>query len=248
MACKEKNKVLPYLLGELHDQEQEPFQNHVEMCGECDELYKGFEETGKLLQKRVFRKIPAGLADNCLRRIRMERSHPRKASRFETLLDRFTLWPHPAWRWALIVVVFFGGLGLGKILFDPPTWFERYNQLSSNNSPLNDLNENRALRNYLLSVETLFLNLSNMDDPSLLDDKEWEMEMEITREVLHRTREVKNHLENRDQELYQLVTEIEWVLEDVIGTAEINLAELSADVRQSIDERQILTKIHGFIS
>jgi len=248
MACKEKNKVLPYLLGELHDQGREPFQDHVEMCEECDEIFKAFEETGKLLRKRTFRKVPARLADNCLRRIRMKSSHQRKSYRFEAMLDRFTLWPQPVWRWALLVVIFFGGLGLGKILFDPPTWFERYDKLTSNNSSLNDLNENRALRNYLLSVETLFLNLSNMDDPSLLDDKEWEMEMEITREVLHRTREVKNHFENRDQELYHLVTEIEWVLEDVIGTAEIDLAELSADVRQTIDARQILTKIHGFIS
>jgi hypothetical protein len=248
MACEKKNHVLSDILGELPDEERKTFRKHATTCMECKELLKEFEETQQLLERRALPEAPEDLVEGCLRKIGKENRHTTRASVFGRLLNRLAWWQEPAWQWAVLVIVFCGGLGLGKILFDPPTWVERYGKLVRNRPMQNSVNENRSLRNYFLSVETLFLDLSNMDDRSLLDDEEWDMEMDITREVLHRTRQIKNDVKDRNNEIYQLVTEIEWVLEDMLGTEEFDFAGLSKDVRQVIDERQLLTKIHEFIS
>jgi len=248
MACHDKEKTLSYILGEIVPQEEAPLKDHMGTCQECSTLLDAVEETRQILGKRRLPKEPAGLADRCMQKIQTEHPDKRKASRSWSPLDRLLIWPVPVRRWAFITVVFCLGIGFGKVLFNPPTWLERYEYLFNNETIFDDGNPNRVLHNYLLGVETLFLNLSNMDDPSLLNDDEWEMEMDVTRKMLHRTRQIKNRVEREDDALYHLVNEIEWVLDDIIGTAEINLAGLSRDVRETIDKQQLLTKIHGFIS
>ena len=248
MACRMKKQVLPYFLGELCEEEKEVIQNHVETCPECGGLLEEFEETGRLLKRRMFPELPDGVAKECLQKIGSETRPWRGASVLEKLLDRFTLRPKVVWRWAVLVVVFCSGLCLGKFLFDPPTWLERYERMVRSREMSGRIDENWSLRNYLLSVETLFLDLANMDDPALLDEEDWIMEREIAHEILSRTRRMKDVAEDGNPELYRLVLEIEWVLEDVLGSAEVNLADLSKDVRQSIDERRLLAKIHNYIS
>ena len=244
MACKQQEKVVSFVLGELSHQNRERFREHAESCPECHQFLQEFEETGKIIGTRTLPSAPAGLIDDCLLRIRRAGQN-RKAS----IVERFF---HPRLRpglqWAAIIVVFFMGLGLGKLLFKPPTWLGRYGRLAQNRTAIHHINDNRALRSYLLSVEMLFLDLSNMDDPALLDDDEWDMEIQITREILQRTRQIKNSLGDRDHQLYQLVAEIEWVLEDVLGTANIDVAGMPTNVRQAIDDQQLLTKIHEYIS
>jgi hypothetical protein len=43
-----------------------------------------------------------------------------------------------------------------------------------------------------------------------------------------------------------LVTEIEWVLEEVVEAAELDFAGLAEDIRRTIGDRRLLVKIHGF--
>ena len=232
------------MLGELSLQNSEQFHEHVEHCPECHQLLQEFEETGKILGNRTLPSAPDGLVGDCLLRIR-KAGRDQKAS----IAERFFL-PRlrPGLQWAAIIVVFFMGLGLGKLLFQPPVWLERYGRLAQNRAASLPIDDNRAMRSYLLSVEMLLLDLSNMDDPALLDDDEWDMEIQITREILQRTRQIKNRLGDGDRRLYQLVAEIEWILEDVLGTANIDVAGLPPDVRRAIDDQQLLTKIHEYIS
>jgi hypothetical protein len=244
MACKQREDVVSFVLGELSHQNSEPFHEHVKHCPECHQLLQEFEETGNILGSRTLPSAPDRLVDDCLLRIRRA-GRDQKASIVERFfLPRF----RPGLQWAAIIVVFFMGLGLGKLLFQPPAWLERYGRSAQNRAVFLPIDDNRAMRSYLLSVEMLLLDLSNMDDPALLDDDEWDIEIQITREILQRTRQIKDRLGDGDRRLYQLVVEIEWVLEDVLGTANIDVAGLPPDVRRAIDDQQLLTKIHEYIS
>ena len=73
------------------------------------------------------------------------------------------------------------------------------------------------------------------------------MEVGMIREVLRRSRQIEALTKDRHPELNQLVTEIRWVLEDALGAAELNLAGLSGDVRQDIEERGLLVRIHDHL-
>lgn len=248
MTCKKKQRVLSFFLNELREEEAETFKDHLRTCSECGELLEEFETTERFLKSRPLPKVPTGLEKNCLRRIDLETREWRRESVFEKLFNRLIWRPKPVWRWAVLVFVFCGGFGLGKLVFDDSNWLEKYKRMIRGEVVSGDIHEGRYLHNYLLSVETHFLNLSNMKNPTLLDKEDWKVEMEVTREILRRTRRMKEAVLDGDPDLYQLVTEIEWVLEDVLHTPKLELAGLSKDIRQNIDERRLLTKIHGYIS
>ena len=248
MECPRTKRVLSYALGEYHDEERKAFRDHVESCSECRELLKAFEATEQLLKMRTLPEAPAKLKRECLRRIDVEAKSRGNATAFRRLWNGLLWRPQPAGRIAVLVVVFCSGLGLGKLLFDQPSWLDRTRRMVQNGSMFETLDNNRVLRNYLLSVETHFLNLSNMENPVLIHREDWDAEMKFTQEILKRTRKMKEIVRHKNLELYQLVSEIEWVLEDVIRTPELELADLSKELRRDIDERRLIAKIHGFIS
>lgn len=248
MSCREQNRVFDYLLGELPEADRKHVEVHVEQCDACRSLSEEFGMTDRALRARKTSPIPEGLASSCARFIddrTRTASEPRRLRLDDSWIRRLLV-PSPAWRFAVLVVVFLGGMGAGKLLFDSPSWMERIGRLIPSEAS-QEISEGRSIRNYLLSVETLFLGLSNMESAGLLDEEDWEMELEVTREVLKRTRRMKRILEERNPELHQLVGEIEWVLEDIVGSSGWEFVEVSRDVRREIDERRLLMKIHVHI-
>ncbi len=248
MACRMKKQVLSYFLGELCEEEKKAIHNHAETCPECGGLLEEFGEAGEFLEKRTFPEVSDILVKDCLRKIKNTTRFQERASILERLSSCFIWRPKLVWRGAVFVAVFCTGVGLGKLLFDPPTWLERYERIFQNKKWSGKVNESRFLRNYFLSVETLLLDFANMENSALLDEEEWALEREVIREMLSRTRRIKEIAENDATELYRLVSEIEWVLENMLGTVETNLAELSEDVRKRIGEQQLLIKIYDYIS
>ena len=242
MACKEENKILAYVLGELSEKDRERVEAHVQGCASCEALMEHVDAADRVLRGRKPAGVPEGLAASCIQAIDEEAGRAPRKVRFEIpFLGR--LFPvSPVWQFAVLLLVFVGGIGAGKVLFDSPTWLEQYGRLAPSENT-QELSEGRMIRNYLLSVETLFLGLSNTESAAFLDEEDWEAELEVTREVLRRTRRMKRVLEEKNPELYQLVGEIEWVLEDIVGTSGWEFADLSSDVRQEIDERRLLMKI-----
>ena len=246
-ACSQE-KIFSYLLGEFSGEELEAFQKHVSGCPECAQLLATYETTDRLLKTREPVPVPKALGKACIQTVTQLTCEEREASPLRRLFEGVYRQPFPAWRVAAVAAVFLLGLGLGKIVFDRPTWTEKYGRFARANGVSDQIDDGRALRNYLLSVETLFLDLSNMEIAAFLDEEEWEAELELTREVLRRTRELSRIMEGRNPELFQLMTEIEWVLEEIVGTEGWELAELSKDFQRSIGERRLLMKIHGYIS
>jgi hypothetical protein len=244
MACKDEKYILSYCLGELESGEHHRLRQHLKTCPACGDLLREFQETGKLLRQRPRPRAPKGLTADCLQKIKNIGQDIRPSKFNLSWVPRSM----PALRWATLIAVFCAGLGLGKLIFNPPTWMEKYGRFVQSQIDMNPVDEHRQLRSYLLSVETLFLDLANMDNPAFIGEEEWKLEMDVTREILTRTRQMKHRLRDTDAELLRLVTEIEWVLEEIVGTGRNNLAGMSDDVRQTIDQGQLLTKIHGYIS
>ena len=246
MVCKKEKLVVPYILGELDTDVREAFLDHIRGCEHCGSLVKDLQDTEQIMAQRRLPQMPAGLLSRCLGRIREQEYSGSKASVLSRFRKGFT-WRHiPVWQWASFIIIFCAGLGIGKLFFDTPTWLQKYHIKLQSNSEPETVNKSRYLKNYLLSVETLFLDLSNMEDPSLIGSDEWKMELEIARGILKRTRQIKQTAQNQNDELYQLVTEIEWVLEEVVEAAELDFAGLAEDIRRTIGDRRLLVKIHGF--
>jgi len=246
MSCKEKKYVLPYAFGELRGGQRETFQNHLKRCKECRYLWDEFKNTERILKKRTLSEVPSQLVDKCLSRIESEIRFQDGKSRGKQWTDRVLFWPKPVWRLAVVVFVFCFGFGVGKLVFSPTPWMKKYKNIVHRKSESESPAESRFLRNYLLSVEMLFLDVINLEKPELMEDDEWKVELEMTREILNRTQKMKNTMKGRNAEVYQLLVEIEWVLDDILGSSKYELADLSRDIQKRIHEQQLLSKIQEY--
>ena len=244
MACREKNKIVPFLTDNLDLGAKEKFVVHLGSCRECRVIMESYRETEGFLKDRSFPEVPLNLARDCMRRIDEQAGHGEKSVRFSRKAKPFIIWPRPIWQFALVVIVFCGGLGLGKILFDKPNdivW-PRSAQADKGNG------NGQRLRNYLLSIETLFLDLSNMENTTTEENGAVTIEREMVYDLLEKTRTMKRFIKNRNPVIYKLVTDIEWVLDDFLGALELELNDFTGDIRRTIEDNQLLVKIHSYTS
>jgi hypothetical protein len=248
MTCPLEKQTLRLCTGDLNDTEHQETFKHIKKCPDCHLIFQDFQETEKYLKKRILPHTPKSLARDCYKRIEKEFSNERKTSA-ATVRFPFSRWAlRPALQWALVCIIFISGLGLGKIIFAPPNWVNQYTNMIRRRISANKIDDSRFVRNYFLNVETFFLELANIDDPSKIDDEDWNMEMKIANQVLQKTRQMKHHAEEKDDTLYTLLTDIEMVLEDVINTPKQEFIHYCQSIQNSIQENHLMTKIHGFSS
>lgn len=244
MSCITEKRMIEFVAGEADGAHAEKIRHHIEHCPQCERLFEEIRTVDGLLRNRDEIEVPGGLARRCIG------SLPREKRAREWIVP--DLFPggrsRRAFQWAFVVFVFFIGLGAGRLLFRQSTWTAKYGNRLRNGQLLNGGDESQVVRNYLLSVETLLLDLSNMNDAKFYNTDEWKVEMEVTREVMARTRKMKEATKDRYPELHHLVTEIEWVLEEVLVTPARDLAGISRDVQRSVEELRLLPKIHYLIS
>ena len=244
MSCITEKQLIDYVTGELAGKKADHIREHLNHCPQCDALHREMLGVDGVLRHRNFPPVPAGLARRCIDAL------PRKDRvRGSIGLDLWTgVRSRRAVQWAFVVLVFFIGLGTGKLIFQQPTWAAKYGNQLKNGVLTRGGDNSQIVRNYLLSVETLLLDLSNMNDAKFLNKDEWKLEMEVTREVMAWTGKLKETTRDRYPELHHLVTEIEWVLEEVLVTPSRDLAGFSRDVQRSVEELRLLPKIHNLIA
>lgn len=246
MKC-EQEKLMVYIRGELSKTESQHLEDHIDQCTSCDGILAELKDVDSLLSTRSMPTPPDSLIVDCLKKLPGESTENKKSRSAFSFFERFFNGPRPIVRWAFVAIVFFVGLGSGKLLFSPPNWAAKYSKLVKNESIEARLVESKVLRHYFLSVQTLLLDLSNRDDLDPLST-DLSYEKDFTREILQNTRKIKAASKENDAELYQLVSEIEFVLEEIMGTTQYQLAGFSDEVRETIEEKQILTKIQDHIS
>jgi len=244
MNCSEKKNINAYYLNELTDSEREHFEAHIQVCKECGNAVQALFETRNILSRHQRPAPPRHLARDCIRAIETMSSQSTASTVNEKWYERW-LQPVPRLQWAAAVVVFCAGLLLGKVIFSPAE--ETRYPLSVYHSTQEKMDP-RQVRNYLLGVEMLLLDLSNLEYPSTVDSDEWTMQLQIAEEMLLRTHQVKQFTENRNPTLYHLLVEIEWILQDVAGTPSMEMADMASYIRGSIEENQLLSKLHQYLS
>jgi hypothetical protein len=249
MTCPFEKQVISFITNELQEKERVHFLQHLKTCSGCDTLVHDFQETSRSLQRRVLPDLPDSLTKACMETVLKEFSAKKTKPAFRLFRLPFSGQPFgPAIRCAFVLVIFFFGLGFGKLLFAPPNWLKQYEKIMHRKIAYNKLDDTRYLRNYFLNVETFLLEMANLEDPSKIDDEDWKMEMKIASHILHRTRQIKHMAETQNEELHTLLADIETVIEDVIDTPKQEFAYFSHGIQNTIDESRLLTKIHGFIS
>lgn len=244
MACQEKNKIDTYYLGELAGKERKAFEDHIQTCTTCREAVQALLEIRSILNRRTLPKPPRHLAKTCKRTIEFSEKQTDAAPGIDKWYNRWVLSGQRI-QWAAAVVIFCAGLIAGKVLFSPG--IETHYSAVVKNTAQSRMDA-RQVRNYLLSVEMLLLDLSNLEHPAAMDRDEWAMQIQIAGEMLSRTDRVKQFEENRNPALYHLLVEIEWVLEDVVGTPSMDMADMATYIKGSIEENQLLSKLHHYIS
>lgn len=240
MSCKHSEFILTYLYDEMEQDKRIQFQQHLDNCATCQQIVTEYEQTNALLRKRTMPAIPPNLYQSCLYKIDTIKN---KSAWYATIFEKIFLRPKLAWQFAVLLLVFTAGLGIGKMVFAPPVWLQNY---KLNLSSTEKINQKQLIRNYLLSVEILLLDLTNLE--TQLNKNELQTELEVTKQVLNRTNHIKKLVQQSDTQLYQLLIDIEWVLEDVIDTPDFDLDNIPRYVQKTIEKQNILDKIHLFIS
>ncbi len=238
MTCNQIKKSLPWL-GDKTEQENRIILSHLETCSSCRELEAEYRETVNIIKARKPVPIPRGLEKACIRRVEGERN--------ESPFSRYQWLPRPVFQGAVVLLVFLAGIGFGKMLFQPPSWLGRYQRIVARRAG-DPVTGERMLRNYFLTVQTLFLDITNMENSAQLDPDEWKAEREIIGEIVLRTREIKSMARENNPDLYRLVSEIESVLEEARGTSDSELVEVPGQIKQHIEEQGLLLKIQDFVS
>ena len=244
MKCKNETKILAYLLDELDKTKHQKLEAHLQTCEHCQAVYQKLKETHDQIQVRLVPAPPHHLVKKCIQTIRVKTKH-HSHSHLWNLFSVFERNPKPLLRWALLIVVFGTGLGLGKIIFDTPQWSKSPGRWISN-SFVGGRQNRSSLRQYLLSVETLLLDISNVQY-SELEENNWDIEMEITQKILQQTVQIKTQIQD-NPDLLQLVTDIEWVLEDMLDSMDYEMAGMPETVRQTIQEQRLLSRLYVFMS
>ena len=244
MACKEEKKVMVYYLGELSDHESSDFQSHLQTCMTCQNVLTELEDTHHLLNLRPSIRSPKNLAKACMHHVEQDAFPDRLYRKKENRPVRLFPFSVPVLRWAAVVVIFCCGLLMGRLIFSPPKANILYSDLDQPHAYV----DQRQIHNYLLGVETLLLQLSNLDYKMFVDKEDWTLHSEMAQKMLIRNRQIKGIAEKEDPLLFSLLVEIEWVLEDVVGTSSAEMVEMASDIQQDIDESRVLSKIHHFIS
>jgi hypothetical protein len=244
MPCNEWEKIQDFWTGDMEEQDRRACKRHLKECASCRERLRALREVEATLKTREEMAVPGDLE------MRIRKSIPGKVrvSRRLPVLKPFLEIPGRrrvlGWAGAL-VCVFLLGLGSGKLLFDRESGsgpLARIDRTSLTADP------QRFLRNYFLSVETLFLDLSNMEDPEHWNAEEWAMEVDLAREMLHRTREIQLSRLVEDVQMIRLLNDIRSVLEEMTGSYTLDRTTLTRNVREAIDNRHLLMKINGFMS
>lgn len=244
MACDKRNQIEAFFLGEIPDNQQDMLARHVEKCPECRSLIESYRRIRGIIAQRPRPDLPAHLEKKIRRRIDEISPVKRPAGSNAVWRGLFPVFPRPAFQWGALVTTFCLGLFLGKMLFAPPDWSAIYSKIQKEDPGKAAHMEARYLKNYLLGVETLLLDISNMDPTTAYSKDDWEIEASISSEMLRRTRELKRSVEKKDPALYYLLMEIEWILEEMTLTQDTDLADLASEIQ----DQQILSKIHGFLS
>ena len=101
-------------------------------------------------------------------------------------------------------------------------------------------------RHYLVSVQTLLLDVSNMEGN--VDEANWKLERELIGRLIRRTKDLRGRSGGLDAEVVQFLADVEWILEDLVAAPPREIAERSKEVKQSIEERRLMDRIRGLIS
>ncbi len=243
MSCPEEKNVALLCAGALAPGEKERILRHIGSCGACSALQAQFGAADRLLRSRKEVRIPDGLARMCVKRIGASVPSPVQRPGFASVGSYRKLRLAFA---AGMALIFLAGLAAGKFILGDSSFGRRHSVTGMLRTP-ETADETRKVKYYLIGVEALFLDFSNMEDPGLLEKDEWKSQMDLCRKVLKQTGRVKAMAEN-DMELLRLVNEIEWVLTDILGRMELDLAYSTNDLARDIHDQKLINRIHEYVS
>jgi hypothetical protein len=245
MKCNKKSKALLYLFDQLEKSEYDIYKKHMESCAACQLFLYELQQTQKIMQSRSYPEIPEDLIKTSIRLVRDESKSKKNPLLFKTKKKRFIPFLRPSWQMAVLFLVFLIGFGIGKIGLSPVAWRNSFYLISQSHGNRRNA---AVLQDYLLGVETLFLDLSNREKNLLIEEEEIRKEILLTHDALKKTKKIKKIIKDKDTQLFQLILEIEWVLEEILFSVQQDKNNFSKDAREKLEEYPLLVKIYHYTS
>ncbi len=239
MNCTFHDQALKYAFGSCGESEKAVIKNHLENCGKCRDMVNDILSAEAMLPERHWPIVSRKLSGRIIKAMPYARKRKKHVI---SLKNPVLAYRHPAFQAAFIIIIFISGMLFQRKLAD-----SNFNQ----NRILNDqsvevIRDNQFLHNYLLDAQVLLLDYANISGKRLTQE-EWEFQIYITRQTLETTRLVKAQITNGNAPLIRLINEIEWVLEDVIYSDQIQPADKAKNAMESINKNHLLSKIRGYI-
>ena len=231
-------------MGLLPEEDREACVRHIQTCPHCAKHYREYGLTDRILAARSEIQVPTDLEKQCLSGYSCHADPRRGPVSFHRRLA--PVFQVPAFKWTFVMLIFVCGIGAGLFLRDGGFSQREASTIGMLRTP-ETLKESRTVRNYLISVEALFLNLDNMEGPETFAGAEWEVEVKFARAMLEKTSDIKAMARN-DEELLKLVNEIEYILKNMLNRIELKLNDMPRYLARDIRNHKLIPRIHEYIS
>lgn len=258
MRCDEcQNLVTDALYGELEGDSLREFNEHVDSCGECSELYEQLRGTLSVMDRRERSDPGQAFWDGYFNRLsaRMEREKEAKRRGWlgrllPGLSETGVRW---AYRGALAAVLIVFGAVAGRMLLPGPGdgigpvagGEVRPREFGEGGPVVQAASAEACARQYLEDSQVLLLALVNFDpetEAEYLSDIS--PEQRRSRELLAQAASFKGELDSpKQRRLRELVTELELILLQIANLESGQDLDAVDLIRSSVSERDVMLKI-----
>jgi hypothetical protein len=258
MRCEEcQNSITDALYGELEGDRLRRFNEHVETCGECSELYEQMRGTLRVMDRRERPDPGQAFWDGYFNRLsaRMEREDEAKGRRWLGRLLPGLSQTGIKWAYlgALAAVLIIFGAVVGRMILPGPgseTIPVATVEVPKDESPeggpvVQAASAEACARQYLEDSQVLLLALVNFDPETEAEYlADISPEKRRSRELLAQAASFKGELNGpKQRRLRELVTELELILLQIANLEsgqDLNAVDL---IRSSVSGRDVMLKI-----
>ena len=248
-----KSLFLEAFYEELDTQQNQFFQDHLQVCDRCRSGYDEMTSTLEFMSRRVRPEPPQEFWNSYEERLdqRIEKEKTTQAEHgvwWKKLLQPFDLAPRWAYQAAAALVLIVAGIIIGRMVFSPSvSKIQRAAQQPELMTPQQPGAELVSrTQNYLERSKLILLALVNFDpeteDPYALD---LPYQQRISKELVQEASYLKRELSESDQErLESLITSLELILLQIANLETENDFEAIELVKEGVNRQGILMQIN----
>ncbi len=244
-TCDQQFLIIDYYFHELADSQRRDFEKHVQECALCQKQAEAFAATASLI-KKIKRAQPEPALFRQYSQQLKAHYYPSKnlIARITEVLDSLIFKPTLAVRLAEAAVLILIGIFIGRMMF----WKAQPIQQATNDKEFSaPVIASLVMDNFLLETEMILLDIVNTnptDDEQVLLSL---CQLAQYRNLLQKTKICRAEAEEtHNAKLIKLTDDIELILLDLCNVEKKTLQEKIVEIKQEIDDMNLLFELKNF--